>query len=300
MADFREIKNQEMAVKLLSSAIKNNRIGHAYMISGEDAGGMLYLAESFAKALLCEKHDGFSCNECPSCKKTEGRNHPDVIYVTPEKPGLISVSDIRDKVNSDILIKPYTAEHKIYIIEHSEWMNEQAQNALLKTMEEPPSYAVILLLTENEEHFLPTIRSRVVDVTMQPPTDEEKVATPEFLEAKSRIEPLLHEGKETKISDLEDTIAEIAKDKKDVLKALEILLIFFRDVLLYKSTGDTGKILLKDEIYTIKQKNDHISYEGLNNIIKEINNAKIKVTMQVKAELVLELLCIQIKENETW
>ena len=82
--------------------------------------------------------------------------------MTHEEPNSISVDDIRTQVNNDILIKPYSSKYKIYIIPEADKMTVQAQNALLKTIEEPPSYAVIFLLTENAEVLLPTIRSRCV------------------------------------------------------------------------------------------------------------------------------------------
>lgn len=97
----------------------------------------MMLAEAFAMALQCEKHGKEACMECHSCKQALGHNQPDIIYVNHEKPNTISVDDIRTQVNNDIDVKPYSSEHKIYIIDEAEKMNQQAQNALLKTIEEP-------------------------------------------------------------------------------------------------------------------------------------------------------------------
>ena len=102
------------------------------------------------------------CLECHSCKQALGNNQPDIIYLTHEKPNTISVADIREQINHDIEIKPYSSKYKVYIVDEAEKMNQQAQNALLKTIEEPPAYAVILLLTTNADAFLQTIRSRCV------------------------------------------------------------------------------------------------------------------------------------------
>lgn len=84
-----------------------------------------------------------------SCKQALNKNQPDIIYLTHEKPNTISVADIREQINHDIEIKPYSSKYKVYIVDEAEKMNQQAQNALLKTIEEPPTYAVILLLTTN-------------------------------------------------------------------------------------------------------------------------------------------------------
>ena len=97
-----------------------------------------------------------------SCRQAINGNQPDIIRVTHEKPNSISVDDIREQVNNDIVIRPYSSKYKVYIIADADKMTVQAQNALLKTIEEPPSYAVIMLLTENAEALLPTIRSRCV------------------------------------------------------------------------------------------------------------------------------------------
>lgn len=110
--------------------------------------------------------------ECHSCKQAAGKNQPDIIYVSHEKPNTISVDDIRTQLNNDIVIKPYSSKHKIYIVDEAEKMNQQAQNALLKTIEEPPAYAVILLLTTNAESFLPTILSRCVTLNLKAVPDE--------------------------------------------------------------------------------------------------------------------------------
>ena len=112
------------------------------------------------------------CMECHSCKQAMTKNQPDIIYVRHEKPNTISVDDIRTQVNNDIVIKPYSSRYKIYIIDEAEKMNEQAQNALLKTIEEPPAYAILILLTTNAAAFLPTILSRCVTLNIKAVPDE--------------------------------------------------------------------------------------------------------------------------------
>jgi DNA polymerase-3 subunit delta' len=125
------------------------------------------LAESFAMALQCETGKAEACMQCRSCHQAMEHNQPDIIYVTHEKPNIISVDDIRHQLNNDIVIKPYSSKFKIYIIDEAEKMNIQAQNALLKTIEEPPAYAVILLLTTNADGFLPTILSRCITLSLK-------------------------------------------------------------------------------------------------------------------------------------
>src|SRR3712207_5364194 len=112
-----------------------------------------------------------ACGRCHHCRQSESRNQPDIVYVTHEKPNTISVDDIRTQLGSDIVIRPYASDYKIYIIDEAEKMNEQAQNALLKTIEEPPAYAVIFLLTNNAQTLLQTIRSRCILLETRPLAD---------------------------------------------------------------------------------------------------------------------------------
>ena len=157
MAGFKDIIGHEQIIEHLQNAISMDKVTHAYILNGPDRSGKMMLAEAFAMALQCEKGGSEPCLACHSCKQAESHNQPDIIYVKHEKPNTISVDDIRTQVNNDIVVKPYSSRYKIYIIDEAEKMNQQAQNALLKTIEEPPAYAVLLLLTTNADLFLPTI-----------------------------------------------------------------------------------------------------------------------------------------------
>lgn len=172
MATFDDVIGQEKIVEHLRTAVKTGKVSHAYILQGERSAGKEFIAKVFAAALQCEKGEGEPCGECRSCKQAENGNQPDIIRVTHEKPNTIGVEDIR-KITGDIAIKPYSSTRKIYIVNEAEKMTVQAQNALLKTLEEPPEYAVILLLTTNVDTLLPTIQSRCVLLTMKPVADEQ-------------------------------------------------------------------------------------------------------------------------------
>lgn len=137
-------------------------MSHAYIINGEKGSGKKLLAGIFAQTLQCQEKGTEPCMHCQSCLQAQSMNQPDIIRVTHEKPNTISVEDIRGQLNGDIQIKPYSSPYKIYIVDEAEKLSPQAQNALLKTIEEPPAYAVILLLTANTGMLLPTILSRCV------------------------------------------------------------------------------------------------------------------------------------------
>ena len=155
MAKFTDIVGQEQLKEHLQNAIATNKVSHAYIINGERSAGKEFIARVFSMTLQCEKQETEPCGECHSCRQAASGNHPDIIRLTHEKPNTIGVDDIRSQINNDIIIKPYSGSKKIYIINEGEKMTVQAQNALLKTLEEPPEYAVIVILTTNVEALLP-------------------------------------------------------------------------------------------------------------------------------------------------
>ena len=172
MSRFVDIVGQEQLKEHLQNAVRLNQVSHAYIINGERSSGKEFIAKVFAMALQCEnRQDGEPCQECHSCRQALSANQPDIIFISHEKPGTISVDDIRRQINNDITIKPYSSPKKIYILNEGEKMTVQAQNALLKTLEEPPEYAVILILTTNVDSLLPTILSRCVVLNMKPAKD---------------------------------------------------------------------------------------------------------------------------------
>ena len=179
------ILGQNHILRHFENAIRMGKISHAYIINGEEGSGKMNLAIHFAKALQCERNNsnkainedgeritvpGTACGQCKSCKQTDSKNQPDIKYITYEKSG-IGVDEIREQINDDIDIKPYSSPYKIYLVDEAEKMTVQAQNALLKTIEEPPAYAVLVLITTNPEVFLPTILSRCIQLKLRPLKD---------------------------------------------------------------------------------------------------------------------------------
>ena len=165
---FKDIIGHEDIIRHFKSSIEMDKISHAYIIAGQVDSGKKLLAKAFATALQCENGMTEACGTCKSCKQMQSGNHPDVIMVTHEKPGVISVDEIREQVIESIAIKPYRSKYKIYIIPDAQLMNTQAQNAILKTIEEPPEYGILLLLTSNLDKLLPTVQSRCLVLNTKP------------------------------------------------------------------------------------------------------------------------------------
>ncbi len=329
MAGFSSIIGHEQIKEHLQNAISMNKVSHAYIFNGLDKSGKMSLAKSFAMALQCEQQSTEGCMKCHSCKQALSGNQPDIIYLTHEKPNTISVDDIRKQINSDIQIKPYASPYKIYIIDEAEKMNQQAQNALLKTIEEPPAYVVILLLTNNADTFLPTILSRCIILNLKMvPSDiirnylMEEYQVPDykadvcaafsqgnvgkaiqlassedFNEIKNSALQLLKRIKDIELYEMIEAIKQISKYKLEINDYFDLMLIWYRDVLLYKATSDANSLIFRDEVHNIKKQASKSSYEGLESIIKALDKVKIRLNANVNFELAMELLLQTIKEN---
>ena len=329
MAGFQDIIGQEQIKEHLQNSLSTGKISHAYIINGEKSSGKEFIAKIFAMALQCEKEGVEPCNECRSCKQTLSKNQPDIIYVSHEKPNTISVDDIRAQVNNDVGIKPYSSKYKVYIISEAEKMTTQAQNAILKTLEEPPSYAVILLLVSNMNSLLPTILSRCVTLNMKPVSDKllkkflmEELQVPdykadvcvafargnvgkakllasseEFENIKAEALSLLKYIKEMEIQEIVAAIKKINEFKLEIQDYFDIIAIWYRDVLLFKATQDANQLIFRDEVQAVRKVASRCSYEGIESVIHALSTAKKRMDANVNFDLLMELLLLEIQEN---
>ncbi len=329
MAGFRDVIGQEQIKEHLQGALSTGKISHAYIINGEKSSGKEFIARVFAMALQCESGGEEPCQECHSCRQALSGNQPDIIRVSHEKPNTISVDDIRAQVNGDIAVKPYSSPYKVYIINEAEKMTVQAQNALLKTLEEPPAYAVIILLTVNVNSLLPTILSRCVTLNMKPVADNlikdylcRKLSVPdykaevcaafargnvgkakmlatseEFENVKAEALALLKYIQDMDLNEIVAAVKKITEYKLEIQDYLDICAIWYRDALLFKATSDMNHLIFREEIQALRRTAQRSSYEGIENIIKALDTAKRRLDANVNFELVMELLMLAIQEN---
>ena len=333
MASFRDIIGQDQIKEHLENAIASGKISHAYVINGEQFSGKEFIAKIFAMALQCERkgEDGAEvpCQKCHSCKQALSDNQPDIIKVTHEKPNTISVDDVRAQISGDIGIKPYSSPYKIYIMNEAEKMTTQAQNAILKTLEEPPEYAVILLLTTNINALLPTILSRCVVLNMKPVSDHlirkylmeelqitdykaevcvafargnlgkaRQLAFSEgFENMKSEALSVLKYIQDMELSELVSAANRIKEYKLDRNDLIDIMMVWYRDVLLFKATNDMNHLVFQEEGSTLRQVARRSSYEGIEAVLEALQKAKKRLEANVNPDLVMELLFLTMKEN---
>ena len=329
--NFSDIVGQESIKEQLQGAISTGRVSHAYILYGEVRSGKEFVAKVFAQSLLCEKPvtkpDGTiePCGECHSCRQAVTANHPDIIYV----PSTIGVEEIRDRIVETVQVKPYQGPYKIYIVEEAEKLTVQAQNVLLKTIEEPPAYVVFILLTSSTEALLPTILSRCVLLNMRPVRDDEMrtylmeqlhvpesraeiciafargnigrakalAASEDFDKIRTNALSLLKNIHEMDTADIMEALKNIREYGFDINDYLDIMAVWYRDILLFKATHDMNHLIFRDEIQSIQKVAQSSDYEGIEEVIQALEVAKSRLRSKVNYELTMELLLLTIKEN---
>ena len=239
------------------------------------------------------------------------------------------MDDIRTQLNNDIVIKPYSSKYKVYIVDEAQKMNVQAQNALLKTIEEPPVYAIIILLTTNADSFLPTILSRCVTLNIKAVADEvikkflmkeyripdyqaevcvafaqgnvgkaiALASSEDFNELKAGAIQLIKRLDDIELYEMTEAVKQISEYKLEINDYFDLMMIWYRDVLYYKATKDVNKLIFKDEVYDIKRQAEQSSYNGIETILEALQKAQVRLNANVNFDLVIELLLLTIKEN---
>lgn len=326
MYTFQEIRGNTALVRQLKTAAANGKFSHAYLFAGGAGAGKRLAANTFAKALQCESGGEKPCGYCRSCQAFDHGNHPDVIYVRGEKKTILTVDEVREQILETVAIKPYQYEKKIYIIERADTMNIQAQNALLKTLEEPPAHAVFLLLAERTEAFLPTILSRVVTMQLRPLSEETIAAylrEKELLsEEESHILAAYAQGRIGQALELredevfrqmrEDILQKLeslpstpegevylwAKELevyKNDLRFLDIMEIWYRDLLLAKCLREERYLIQKDRKDAIFR----AAREPAQQLAKKaeaVQKARMRLIQNANFRLTIEVMLMDIKE----
>ena len=298
--------------------IPENQIYNAYLIEGEDMELLKSAAIEFTVQLLSRDPSSLDTGAMPiyqqrgyaSCeewadsvrKRVQNHEHPDMLEIVPNKPEehptIISVDNIRDHVTDTVAVRPYEAASKVYLIEHAEMMNPQAQNAILKTLEEPPEYVVIMLLAANADAFLPTILSRVIEIKAGERDVRERYAEMITEEWAQETVKLLSEIRFRTGREILDFCTHVSKDWKvpqgSLLGFLEIIL---RDVLCYKSTSQMELLYAQDSVNVIIRMASAMSYEKLGQATDDLERMLRNQTFNVNRDLMLENFLLRLRDT---
>ena len=306
---FEKIKGQNFAKKYLSNSIKSNMISHAYLFEGRDGVGKNTMARELA-AILLEMENLF--------------NSPDYIEIKPDGNS-IKIAQIR-KLQSDILVKPYKS-YKIYVIDEAQKMTVEAQNALLKTLEEPPKYAIIILITDNKESLLDTIKSRCEIIKFTPipmrevanyltmsGVDEKRASllanfsrgsmkkaielseSEDFHLMREEVQKYVETFLGGNLIEIMDIQSSIEKYKDQITNVLDLMINYFRDIMMVKENVDNSMIINLDRLVFIKNMSNKTTYSQLSKIIDIIEETKNKLRSNCNFNISIQVMTLNIYE----
>ncbi len=292
---FEKIVGQESVKKLLAHALQQRAYSHAYLFEGPTGLGKEALAREFAAAILCPSENP-PCHTCHSCHQVAAGTHPELRIIQPEDPEKdtsVSVEVIRTMIK-DIYLKPYQGDWKVYIIPRAEILTFQAQNALLKTLEEPPDHAVIMLTSSQPEKLLPTVLSRCQKANFRPVKREriekwlqemynlpQKQAyalaayangTPD--RAVKMLESESHRQQIQLFLTLTDTLSEgrlsplleagefLQQDKQKTLEVLSMWQAWIRDLQVISLGGEESLLIHQDQLERLTQQSARLTTRG--------------------------------------
>jgi DNA polymerase-3 subunit delta' len=320
---FSTIEGHEKSIRILQRAIANNALAHAYLFSGQAGIGKKKTALALAAAVNClnARPEG-GCGECPSCRKVEKLGHPDVRLLVPDGDE-IKIDQIR-QVQADFALKPFEGAKKVLIVDNAESMNAASSNAFLKTLEEPPGDALIILVTAMPQSLLSTIRSRCQEVRFNPlprntlaralvhmrglsevdawfiaalaqgsmgrglemDLEQEKAAREEIATLWSGLEQL-GPGEALALAE------KLAKDRERLDRLIELGVEGLRDTLVYRETGDERLLVHARAHPLYRQMADRYSLPGLLADMDLFKTSRDLLERRVSAQLVAENLLLK-------
>jgi len=320
---LKDVRGQERAVDILKSSVAQNRVAHAYLFLGPEGVGKLKTALEFSKFLNCQDNQEEGCGSCPSCIKIEKQIHPDIFVITKEESkAQLSIKKIR-QLQRRLSLKAFEAEYKVAIIADAEDMTEEAANSLLKMLEEPGADTVFILIASSEKRLADTIVSRCQIIRFRPLTKDEvtEILTKDFSidkdEAKflstvsnANVEKALFLKERDAIVWKNDIIdrfllsdALLKKDRSSImtdkreqqLEAMDVLLGFYRDLLIFKITSESSLVINIDRIDKITDMAVHLDIGRIEASIGEITKTKRLLESNVNSKLAITALGERIR-----
>ena len=292
---FQNILGNDKIKNLLQESVNNNKVSHIYLFVGKSGIGKKMIAKEFAKAILC-LGDNKYCDNCKSCLEFDGQNNPDFFIVEPDG-NTIKIDQIRN-MQKGVQEKPIISRSKVYIIDNADFMTKEAQNALLKTLEEPPEFVTIILIGENENEFLTTIKSRcmIIHFNSISDSDMEKYLQENYnMNVTSNMLDVFQGsiGKAIELKDkqeeyliIEQAIENIEKeDLIDLIKKLDIL---------YTSKDEIFDMLDYINIILLKKSKENVKYTDC---IKIVENTKRRIDQNANYDMSIDNMLFNIWEE---
>lgn len=293
---FDKIIGNDKIKEMLYKSVKDKKTSHSYLFVGIEGIGKKEIAKEFAKMLLCISDNKY-CNTCKSCIEFDSNNNPDFLYIEPEGNS-VKIEQIR-YIQRKIQEKPIISNKKIYIINDADKMTTEAQNCLLKTLEEPPEYSTIILIGSNENMFLSTIKSRCMIIHFSK-IEDEKIR--KYLEEKYELKDISTNMLEIFQGSIGKAI--LLKDKKEQYEKIELIIksisqksiidILNMSEILYKSKEEIFDIL--EYINVILIKLSKIDYEYIK-CINSVEETKTRLKQNANYDMSIDNMLFNMWED---
>ena len=292
---FKNILGNEEIKEMLKHALQNEKVSHSYLFLGISGIGKKMIATEFAKSILC-LNEKIYCNNCKSCLEFDTNNHPDFNIIEPDG-NKIKIEQIRE-LQKRIQEKPIISNNKVYIIDFADTMTTEAQNCLLKTLEEPPEFATIILLGNNESAFLPTIKSRCMILSCKPIQDSElKTFLEQNYGMKNITQNMLDRfqgsvGKAIELKDKEEyqKLEEII----DKLQESDLITTLKNAEILYETKEEIFEILEYTNTLLLKKAKSNVKYT---NCIKIVEDTKRRLKQNANYDMSIDNMIFHMWEE---
>lgn len=327
---FKNVLGHSKPIGLLQRAIRNDRMAHSYLFLGNEGIGKKLVALQFAKALNClheGRESGDACDQCLSCKKIENLIHPDVLVLEPENQTL-KVEQVR-QMQRDLAFRPYEGKYRICILSSADRMAPHMSNTLLKTLEEPPPYTILILLANHVRLILPTILSRCQLIRFNPlPISMVSQCLREkqgLDEGEAHLLASLSEGSPGKALEIKDEIRKIPREKllgdligiksltpemmqgwiksfptdkrEKLLLVLEVAKTLLRDMVLVKALKEGSKMIHSDLLYQIKTLTSNWQISSLLKRMETLHQTTFAIRNNANTELALAAMMLSWTEG---
>lgn len=293
---FENIIGNDRIKEFLTTTIDNNTLSHSYLFVGIQGVGKKIFAREFAKMILCLDEKKY-CNKCKSCLEFDTNNNPDFLYIEPDGNSL-KIDQIR-YIQRKIQEKPIVSNKKVYIINDAEKMTIEAQNCLLKTLEEPPEFVTLILIGSNESSFLPTIKSRCMIINFESIKNDR---IKNFLIEKGNSENISNTlldmaggsiGKAIELKDNQDEYEEIKK-MINKIESEDIIAIIKLANPIYKNKESINEILDYINILLLKKAKENYLYT---NCIKIVEETKRRLKQNANYDMCIDNMVFNIWEE---
>ena len=293
---FDKIVGNQKIIDTLEKSVKQDKTSHSYLFVGIPGIGKRLVAIELAKMLLC-LDDNKYCNKCKSCIEFDTNNNPDYVYIEPDGNN-IKIEQIRN-LQKSIQEKPIISTRKVFIINDADLMTKEAQNCLLKTLEEPPKFSTIILVGSNETAFLPTIKSRCTILYFNKINDQQ---IKEYLKEHYNIESINPNMLEMFQGSIGKAL--VLKDKQEIYKTLESIVedMKQRDLIdiindaeiLYKSKEEIQDMLEYLNIILLRKSKQASLYT---NCIKIVENTKKRLKQNANYDMTIDDMLFKMWEE---